>query len=156
MNVEGVRGVRYIVYTDADMLDDASRPLDGDPEVSLIAPLDPLVWDRDLLRSVFDFDYLWEVYTPEHKRKWGYYVIPILFGDRLVGRIEPRFDRTTGTLRILGVWWEQGFDPRTAEGFVPAMRRALVAYMRFGRVRSIDWAAHLGSARRLIGTRPRG
>jgi hypothetical protein len=103
---------------------------------------------------VFDFDYLWEVYTPEHKRRWGYYVLPILFGDRFVGRFEPRFDRVTGTLRILGLWWEDGFDPRTAEGFEPAMRRALAAYMRFGGVRSVDWAPHLGGAKRLIGVKP--
>jgi uncharacterized protein YcaQ len=156
VSVEGVRGMRYIVYTDADTLDDANRPLEGDPEASFLAPLDPLVWDRDLLRSLFDFDYLWEVYTPEHKRRWGYYVIPILFGDRLVGRFEPRFDRPSGALRILGLWWEDGFDPRATDGFVPAMRRALAAYMRFGRVRTIEWAAHLGGARRLIGVKPRG
>jgi uncharacterized protein YcaQ len=156
VQVEGVRGMRYIVYTDADLLDEARRAGDDEPEVVFLAPLDPLVWDRDLLRSVFDFDYLWEVYTPEHKRKWGYYVIPILFGDRFVGRFEPRIDRATGTLRVLGLWWEYGFDPRTAEGFVPAMRRALAAYMRFGGVRVVDWAPHLGAARRLIGVRPRG
>lgn len=154
--VEGVKGMRYIVYTDEEALDEARRPLASDPEVTFLAPLDPLVWDRDLLRSVFDFDYLWEVYTPEHKRTWGYYVLPILYGDRLRGRFEPRFDRTTSTLRILGLWWEDGFDPRTADGFVAAMRRALAAYMRFGGVRAIEWAPHLVGAKRLIGTRPRG
>jgi len=153
--VEGMRGMRFIVAADDELLDDARRARLGDPEVTLVAPLDPLVWDRDLLRGVFDFDYVWEVYTPEHKRKWGYYVLPILLGDRLVGRIEPRFDRATGTLRVLGLWWEEDFDPRSAEGFVPAMRRALAAYMRFGGVRSIEWAAHLGGAKRLIGVRPR-
>ena len=75
--------------------------------------------------------------SPEHKRRWGYYVLPILFGDRLVGRIEPRIDRATGSVRILGLWWEDGFDPRTTEGFVPAMRRALAAYLRFG-TRPVD------------------
>ena len=64
--------------------------------MTFLAPLDPLCWDRDLLRTLFDFDYVWEVYVPEHKRRWGYYVLPILFGDRLVGRIEPRIDRATG------------------------------------------------------------
>jgi uncharacterized protein YcaQ len=153
--VEGVRGTRFIIESDADLLDGSRRPLAGDREVAILAPLDPLMWDRDLLRSLFDFDYLWEVYTPEHKRRWGYYVVPILFGDRFVGRFEPRFDRASGTLRVLGLWWEDGFEPRTTDGFVPAMRRALAAYLRFGGVRSIDWAPHLGSARRLIGVRPK-
>ena len=147
--------MRLIVASDAERMDDARHATDDRHEVSFLAPLDPLMWDRDLLRSVFDFDYLWEVYTPEHKRRWGYYVIPILFGDRFVGRFEPRFDRATGTLKVLGLWWEEGFDPRTADGFVPAMRRALAAYMRFGGVRSVAWAPHLGGARRLIGVRPR-
>ena len=61
---------------------------------------------------------------PQAKRRWGYYVLPILFGDRLVGRIEPRIDRAAGTVRILGLWWEPGFRPRDEEGFVPAMRSA--------------------------------
>ena len=63
------------------------------PGVTFLAPLDPLAWDRDLLRSLFGFDYVWEVYVPAAKRRWGYYVLPLLFGDRFVGRIEPRFDR---------------------------------------------------------------
>ncbi len=155
VRVDGLRGLRFVLGTELDLLDDSRRSLPGEPEVTFLAPLDPLVWDRDLLRELFDFDYVWEVYTPEHKRRWGYYVLPLLFGDRLVGRIEPRFDQATGTLRVLGLWWEPGFDPRRADGFVPAMRRALAAYLRFGEVRTIDWAPHLGGMRRLIGTRPR-
>ena len=68
-------------------------------------------WDRDLLLRLWGFDYRWEVYVPAAKRRWGYYVLPLLYGDRFVGRIEPRIDRKTGTLRILGLWWEDGFDP---------------------------------------------
>ena len=70
--------------------------------VAFLAPLDPLAWDREFLRTCFGFDYIWEVYVPAAKRRWGYYVLPILFGDRLVGRIEPRIDRKADTLRILG------------------------------------------------------
>ena len=69
--------------------------------------------------SCRSFDYVWEVYVPEQKRRWGYYVLPVLFGDRLVGRIEPRLDRATKTLRILGIWWEDGFSPRTRRGSCP-------------------------------------
>ncbi len=154
--IDGLRGLRYILGTEEDLLHDAIRPGVIDPAVTFLAPLDPFVWDRDLLRNLFDFDYVWEVYVPEHKRRWGYYVLPILFGDRLVGRIEPRIDRASGTVRVLGLWWEEWFDPRAADGFVPAMRAALAAYLRFGGVRSLEWAAHLGPARRLFGIRPRG
>jgi len=57
-------------------------------QVRFIAPLDQLVWDRGMVRHVFDFDYVWEIYVPEQKRKWGYYVLPVLFGNDLVARIE--------------------------------------------------------------------
>ena len=117
--VDGLRGRRFILGTEEDLLDEVIRPGTIEPQVTFLAPLDPFVWDRDLLRSLFDFDYVWEVYVPEHKRRWGYYVLPILFGDRLVGRIEPRIDRASGTLRVLGLWWEEWFDPR-ARGRVRA------------------------------------
>ncbi len=112
----------------------SGRPGGGEPGVAFLAPLDPYVWDREFLRSLHGFDYVWEVYVPERKRRWGYYVLPILFGDRLVGRIEPRIDRKAGTLRVLGLWWEAGFDPLAATGFVPAFGEALEAHRRFGGV----------------------
>ncbi len=155
VDVEGVRGRRYVLDTERDMMQAAQRPSTDVPAVTFLAPLDPFAWDRDLMRSLFGFDYVWEVYVPEHKRRWGYYVLPILFGDRLVGRIEPRIDRANGTVRILGLWWEEWFDPRTADGLVPAMRAALAAYLAFGGARTIEWAPHLGAEKRLFGVRPR-
>ena len=154
VTVDGVRGERFVLGEEVGMLDQAERAgaLPGGPAVTLLAPLDPLVWDRALLRSLFGFDYTWEVYVPESKRRWGYYVLPLLFGDRFVGRIEPRIDRAGGRVRILGAWWEAGFDPRRAEGFVDAMRDALAAYLRFGRVSRIEWAGSLGRERRLFGS----
>ena len=77
------------------------RPGGEDAGVAFLAPLDPLAWDRDLLLRLWAFDYRWEVYVPAAKRRWGYYVLPLLYGDRFVGRIEPRIDRKTGTLRVL-------------------------------------------------------
>lgn len=136
VEVEGLRGPRYIVSSERPFLDSA-EPIP--PAVTFLAPLDPLMWDRRQLRELWDFDYLWEVYVPESKRRWGYYVLPILFGDRFVGRIEPRLDRKTGTLRVLGLWWEKGFSARQAAGFVEAMREALAGYLDFTEARRIDW-----------------
>ena len=64
-------------------------------------------------------------------------MLPILFGDRLVGRIEPRIDRRAGALRIVDLWWEAGFDPLAEDGFVAAFAEALIAHRDFGRVRTI-------------------
>ncbi len=132
VNVEGVRGERFMLPAEIGLLE-APEPA-GRPGVAFLAPLDPFVWDRDFLRALYDFDYVWEVYVPAARRRWGYYVLPILFGDRLVGRLEPRFDRRAGTLRVLDLWWEDGFEPLAAAGFVEALTDALDAHARFGEV----------------------
>jgi hypothetical protein len=77
-----------------------------DDRVRILGPLDPLLWDRDLVRNVFDFDYVWEVYKPAHQRKWGWYVCPLLHRDRLIGRIDARIERET--LIVRKVWMEDG------------------------------------------------
>lgn len=144
IQVEGIRGERYIVAAELPLLEQAatevaaSTPPDGAvPGAAFLAPLDPLAWDRQFLRSLFGFDYLWEVYVPAAKRRWGYYVLPLLYGDRFVGRIEPRIERRTGTLRVLGLWWEEGFDPLATDGFVEAFAAALEAHRQFGGSRRV-------------------
>jgi uncharacterized protein YcaQ len=112
------------------------------------------MWDRDLLPALFDFDWVWESFVPERKRRWGYYVLPVLFRDRLVGRIEPRIDRASGTVHMLGLWWENGFAPRRVDGFVDAMRTALRAYLRFAGASRLEWAPHLDKDKRLFRSRP--
>jgi uncharacterized protein YcaQ len=152
VRLEGHKPLLYMPAEDLPRLDAAaSADAVGEPRVSFIAPLDPFVWDRQIIRDAFGFDYLWEVYVPEHKRRWGYYVLPILYSDRLVGRIEPRLERKTGTLRIAGVWWQDGFAPRAAPDFVEQMGAALREYMNFVGATTLEWAAATGSASRTFG-----
>ena len=113
-----------------------------------------MVWDRGLLGSLFEFDYVWDLFHPPEKRRFGYYVLPILFRDRFVGRIEPKIDRSGGPVQVPGLWWEDDFVPRRAEGFVDAMRDALRAYVRFAGASSLSWASHLSKEKRLFTTRP--
>ena len=72
------------------------------------------MWDRSLLRWVYDFDYVWEVYKPAAQRKYGYYVLPVLYGDRFVARFDPAFDKKTRKLTISNWWWEEGVQPDEA------------------------------------------
>ena len=151
VEVEGVRGKRFVLAEELALL---QAPPEPTPSVAFIAPFDSLLWDTALLASLFDFDYVWEGFFPPAKRRWGYYVLPIVFGDRFVGRIEPRIDRDRARVEVLNVWWEDGFAPRRADGFVDAMRDALRAYLRFAGADRLDWAPHLATEKRLFLTRP--
>jgi len=149
VDVEGVRGKRLVLAEELALLQAPPEPTGS---VAFIAPFDSLLWDAALLASLFDFEYVWEGFFKPEKRRWGYYVLPIIFGDRFVGRIEPRIDQ--GRVEVLNVWWEDGFAPRRADGFVDAMRNALRAYLRFAEAERLEWAADLATEKRLFLTRP--
>ena len=151
VGVEGVRGNRLVLAEELALL---QAPPDRATSVAFIAPFDSLLWDTTLLASLFDFEYVWEGFFQAAKRRWGYYVLPIVFGDRFVGRIEPRIDRDRARVEVLGIWWEKGFAPRRAHGFVDAMRDALRAYLRFAGADSLDWAPHLTTEKRLFLAHP--
>ncbi|HEY1369128.1 MAG TPA: crosslink repair DNA glycosylase YcaQ family protein [Gaiellaceae bacterium] len=149
--VEGVTGKRFVIRGDVELLENPPEPTSS---VAFLSPFDPIVWDRQFLGSLFGFEYVWELFLPPEKRRWGWYTLPIVFGDRLVGRIEPRIEQEEGRVQVLDVWWEDGFAPGRADGFVDAMRAALRAYLRFAGASRLEWASHLGRERRLFLARP--
>jgi uncharacterized protein YcaQ len=151
VDLEGVPGKRFVLTEEVALLE---SPPETTPSVAFIAPFDSLLWDTALLASLFDFEYVWEGFFRPAKRRWGYYALPIVFGDRFVGRIEPRIDRDRARVEVLDVWWEDGFAPRRADGFVDAMREALRAYLRFAGASHLEWSAHLGREKRLFLARP--
>lgn len=82
--------------------------------IRLLSPFDPIIRDRARCLRLFGFDYRFEAFVPAPKRKYGYYVLPILRGDAIIGRLDPRLDRDGDTLHIRAVWWEQGTRPTRA------------------------------------------
>lgn len=78
------------------------------PRIRLLAPFDPILRDRRRALRLFDFDYRFEAFVPEARRQHGYYVLPILEGERLVGRLDPKVHRGEGRLEVRGLWWEPG------------------------------------------------
>jgi hypothetical protein len=106
IHVEDIKPPFYMRSEDKPRL---KQILDSDdllPSAAVVAPLDNLLWDRRLIAELFDFDYRWEVYTPVAKRRYGYYVLPVLYGDRFIARFEPGRDKTNGAFIIKKWWWE--------------------------------------------------
>jgi len=96
--------------------------------VVFLSPFDRLVHDRARAHALWGFFYRLEMYVPKAKRQYGYYVLPILSGDRIVGRIDVERDRPSNALRVNGVWWEEGIDPVPLE---PALEE-LAAFVALG------------------------
>jgi uncharacterized protein YcaQ len=91
----------------------AALPEPGERMV-ILCPFDPILRDRARTLRLFGFDYRFEAFVPEAKRQYGYYVLPILEGAALVGRVDAKFHRERGVLEIKGLWWEQGVRPGKA------------------------------------------
>ncbi len=93
------------------------------PRIRLLAPFDPILRDRKRTQRLFDFDYRFEAFVPEPQRQYGYYVMPILEGDRLVGRLDPKLHRDRGVLEVRALWWEPGV--KESKGRQAALEAAL-------------------------------
>ena len=146
VQVEGWKAMHYALSSDAKLLRDLSAgrvpkawsPLETTTmeEAVFLAPLDP-VSARGRATMLFGFDYIWEVYKPESKRKFGYYTLPVLWGDRLVARFDSKLDRTTNTFIILGFWLE---DPALGknEAFAEALACGFRRFVTFLGARKLD------------------
>ncbi len=139
--VDGVpRHTFFIRMADLPVIEAVQKKRSPKARAAFIAPLDNLLWDRNLLRRIFNFDYVWEIYKPEVKRKYGYYVLPVIYGDRFVARVDPALDRERRTLTLTNWWWEEGVQ------LDEAMQSALTACLQ-------DFMSYLGATQVLLGRR---
>lgn len=134
------RDTPHLSELEAGRVPQTWKPLGSstEEEVTLLAPLE-IVSARGRARKVFDFEYLWEVYKPVEQRRWGYYTLPILYGDDLVARLDPKLDRKTMTLHILGFWLEED-APRDA-AFGEALAKCLKRFADLMGARKVDVSA---------------
>lgn len=156
VQIEGGRDVYLVLSEDIpvlEALENGKIPKGWKPketttleEVTFLASLD-IVSARGRAKKLFDFDYVWEVYVPAHKRRWGYYVLPILYGDDLVARLDPKLDRTTMTLEIKGFWHEDDAPVKDVD-FANALAKGLIRFGKFLGAKKMDLAAIKPSALR--------
>jgi uncharacterized protein YcaQ len=137
-----IDGVRRLYWAPADAAEEiagaeaAPQAWAPEPEVHFLPPLDSLLWHRPRLTDLFDFNYVWEVYIPPAKRQYGAYTMPILEGDRLIGRIDPRLDRARGCLIIQLLQLEPAIRPDRSR--LSRLARALRRFARFHGVKEIE------------------
>jgi hypothetical protein len=147
MNVAGWKEPAYLLAEDqelllnleAEQIPDQWQPIDTttDEEVSFLAPLE-IVSARGRAKKLFDnYAYIWEVYKPEHQRRWGYYTLPILYGDRLVARIDPRHVKQSNTLVINGLWLDDLSLAKDTK-FMSAFTRGIERLLKYLGTEEID------------------
>ncbi len=113
-----------ILYLESILLGESYQP-----RCEFIAPLDSLIWDRKLIKDLFDFDYKWEIYTPKHKRKYGHYVLPIIYDSEFIGRIEMVRCKDDNTLQVANIWYEDKVNIMAA--MFDAINDAISRYAMF-------------------------
>ena len=112
--VEGIREPLYCRARDAELARGVADDTETSDRCEFLAPLDSLLWDRKLIKALFGFDYKWEIYTPPEQRKYAHYVLPVLAGERFIGRIELVRDKAKNGLVIKNLWYEDGVRPTKA------------------------------------------
>ncbi|MGZ8804067.1 MAG: DNA glycosylase AlkZ-like family protein, partial [Microbacterium sp.] len=91
---------------------------------AILTPFDPVVWFRDRAERLFEFEYRIEIYTPAPQRRFGYYSLPVLIGDDIVGRVDLKADRGSSTLLVQSAWWEHGRPADAAARLADELRGA--------------------------------
>jgi uncharacterized protein len=123
-----VEGLEQLYYSLTESLKNQSGE-NQNPVVRFLSPFDNLIIQRERVRQLFGFDYTIECYTPESKRKFGYFVFPVLFGNNLVARFDPKADRKSKTLILKNLWFEVGFSSHSE--FLPLFVDELREFARF-------------------------
>ena len=137
VQVEGISAELYYRAEDHPLLETVLENRDYKPRCEFLAPLDCFLWARKLIKALFGFEYSWEIYTPAPKRKYGFYVLPILYGDRFAGRIEAVCQSKTNVLLVKNIWYEDGI--RQTKKLLSEIDKTLKRFARFNQCGSIQF-----------------
>lgn len=129
LQIGELKNLYYTPTTALDLLDRAP----AQQRMIFVGPLDSLLWDRKTLQHIFEFDYVWEVYKPAEQRKWGYYILPVFYGDRFVARTDIRLGQDR--LVMARWWWEQDIVPDAA--MLDALRAAIADFGRYAHANDV-------------------
>lgn len=135
VQVEGIKEELYILTEDVSLARQCKENTSLKKRCEFIAPLDNLLWDRKLIQALFGFDYKWEIYTPAEKRKYGHYVLPVIYGDHFIGRIEASADRKDQKLLVKNFWFESGV--KRTKTMDSAINAAISRFSVFNQCREI-------------------
>lgn len=137
VEVEGCKEPFYCLKEDEQSLLDLSDLPNLKARTELLAPLDCMLWDRKLIKELFDFDYKWEIYTPENQRKYGYYVLPVISGERFIGRVEVLAATKQKALLVKNIWLEEEIRP--TKKLYGELDRSFVRFMKFHDLKEVKY-----------------
>ncbi|MFH1180319.1 MAG: crosslink repair DNA glycosylase YcaQ family protein [Candidatus Bathyarchaeota archaeon] len=136
LSIEGGQSTYYSLKEDAARLEDIDDDFDFE-DVQLLIYFDNFMWNRERIQRLFGFESKLEIYVPETERVYGYYHLPVLYGDRIVARLEPKMDRKEDKLLIRGYWTEPGFSE--TEDYRDKLERNLEDFAAFHGTKTIEW-----------------
>ena len=139
--VEGIKTLFYYRSEDDSLMQDVlSGNVDRKKRLEFLAPLDPFLWDKSLIAALWGFRYSWEIYTPAEKRTYGYYTLPMLFGEQFVGRVEASADHKSRILLVKNIWFEPGI--RVTKELQASIDRALTRFAGFNDCEKVERSDH--------------
>lgn len=147
-SLEGTNHLLYIKSNDIPILNDIDKWDNKPKRAFILAPLDNMMWDRKLIKELFNFEYRWEVYKKKEDRKYGYYVLPVVYDDYFIARFEPILDKKNSTLIIKNWWWEENIEK--SEEMYSALKTCFDNFCYYLDVKNIEISDDFKKDRKLL------